>query len=208
MRFSTTLSADFLLVASAAGFTQAAAGYNNKNNAPGYTCQPHCIASTIPSNESSTLSFGKHYAILNLDLIPGIMSPIINTTAGQTFINSTSTWINAVAAQNPPPLTLFTRIYFSNSRQPEIGPQSPFAQVAGTLGTSADPLTEIYSAFQVNETRGDVVLQKTRYYAGAGNGLEEILRAQRIDTVVLSGIRTSGVILNTAYRLFDADYKV
>lgn len=53
-----------------------------------------------------------------------------------------------------------------------------------------------------------MVLQKTRYYAGAGNGLEEILRAQRIDTVVLSGIRTSGVILNTAYRLFDADYKV
>jgi len=45
-------------------------------------------------------------------------------------------------------------------------------------------------------------------YAGAGNGLEEILRAQQIDTVIMSGIRTSGVILSTAYRLFDLDYKV
>ena len=35
-----------------------------------------------------------------------------------------------------------------------------------------------------------------------------VLNAQQIDTVVLSGIRTSGVILSTAYRLFDLDYNV
>lgn len=178
------------------------------NNTPGYTCQPHCIASTVPSNESSTLSFGKHYAVLNLDMIPGIMQPIINTTAGQAFINSTATWQNAVHAQKPPPLSIFTRIYFSNARQPEIGPTSPFAKVGGALGTSSDPNTIIYPAFHVDEKAGDVVLQKTRYYAGFGNPLEQILRAQQIDIVVLSGIRTSGVILNTAYQLFNLDYNV
>ncbi|KAI5363281.1 Putative isochorismatase [Septoria linicola] len=136
------------------------------------------------------------------------MSPIVNTTAGKAFINSTATWIDAVHAQKPPPLSIFTRIFFSNARQPEIGPKSPFAQVASSLGTSNDSNTFIYPAFRVNEAAGDVVLQKTRYYAGAGNGLEEILRAQQIDTVVLSGIRTSGVILNTAYQLFNLDYKV
>lgn len=52
------------------------------------------------------------------------------------------------------------------------------------------------------------MLQKTRYYAGAGNGLEEILSSQQIDTVILSGIRTSGVIAATAYRLFDLNYNV
>jgi nicotinamidase-related amidase len=82
------------------------------------------------------------------------------------------------------------------------------AAAGGALGNSSDPLTEIYPSFHVNETAGDVVLAKTRYYAGAGNPLEEILRAQQIDTVILSGIRTSGVIISTAQRLFDLDYKV
>lgn len=53
-----------------------------------------------------------------------------------------------------------------------------------------------------------MVLSKTRYYAGTGNELELILSSQKIDTVVLTGIRTSGVILSTAYRLFDLNYKV
>ena len=111
-------------------------------------------------------------------------------------------------AQNPPPLTIFTRIYFSNSHKPELGPDTPFAKAGGALGTASDPLTKLYPAFDVDEKAGDVVLQKTRYYAGAGNALEEILSAQHIDTVILSGIRTSGVILATALRLFDLDYHV
>lgn len=51
-------------------------------------------------------------------------------------------------------------------------------------------------------------MPKTRYYAGAGNALDEILNTQKIDTVILSGIRTSGVILSSAYHLFDLDYRV
>lgn len=80
--------------------------------------------------------------------------------------------------------------------------------MSAPLTTVNATVTQIYSDFSVDETAGDVVLQKTRYYAGTGNALEEILRAQGIDTVILSGIRTSGVILSTAYRLFDLDYKV
>ncbi|KAK5117249.1 hypothetical protein LTR62_005866 [Meristemomyces frigidus] len=173
---------------------------------PGYDAYPNYIPSTIPSNE--TLSFGQHYAVLNLDLINGLVAPIANTTEGEAFISCTSKWINAVAALTPKPLTFFSRIYFSNSHNPEISDSTPFKNVGGSLGTASSNATMIYPAFHVNETAGDVVIQKTRYYAGAGNGLEEILRAQRIDTVVLSGIRTSGVIISTAYRLFDLDYKV
>ncbi|KAK3638662.1 hypothetical protein LTR56_012968 [Elasticomyces elasticus] len=173
---------------------------------PGYDGYPTCIASTVPSNE--TISFGRHYAVLNLDLINLLVSGVASTPAGSAWIANVARWNDAVHAQSPAPLSIFTRIYFTNSHQPEIGPSSPFAQVGGALGTAASNLTAIYPAFYVNDTAGDVVLQKTRYYAGAGNGLEEILRAQQINTVILSGIRTSGVILSTAYRLFDLDYKV
>lgn len=118
-------------------------------------------------------------------------------------------WINTVHQQKPAPLSIFTRIYFSTPKRPEIGPHTPFGAVAAQLGnvTSSSPITEIWPAFKHGNVN-DVVLQKTRYYAGAGNGLEEILSSQEIDTVILSGIRTSGVILSTAYRLFDLNYKV
>lgn len=173
---------------------------------PGYTCHPKCITPTIPVDKE--FSFGRHYAVLNLDLINALVGSVNASTAGQQFINSTARWIDAVHAQDPPPLSIFTRIYFSNARQPELGPQTPFAAVSSALGTAQDPQTQLYHAFTPDEKAGDVVLQKTRYYAGAGNALEEILSAQQIDTVVLSGIRTSGVVTSTAYRLFDLDYYV
>ena len=191
-----------------AGLASLALSTAQSMGSPGYNCMPTCISSTVPSN--STLSFGKHYAVLNLDIIAAIYSGVANTTAGSAFLSNTGAWIDAVHAQNPPPLSLYTRIYYSAPTKPEIGPGAPYASVGGTLGTSEDPNTELVPEIRgrVNESLNDVVLQKTRYYAGAGNSLEEILRTQGIETVIISGIRTSGVVISTAYRLFDLDYKV
>lgn len=174
-------------------------------SAPGYDNYPTSMSSTV---SNSSLSFGSHYAVLNLDLINGLVESVASDPAGEAFIKNTARWIDAVHAQNPPPLSIFTRIYFANARKPEIKPGSGFQQVAASLTTANQSATHIYPAFHVDEAAGDVTLQKTRYYAGTGNALEEILRAQSIDTVILSGIRTSGVILSTAYRLFDLDYNV
>lgn len=173
---------------------------------PGYNGFPTFLSSTVPSN--TTISFGTHYAVLNLDLIVATIGTVPSTPAGAQFVSNIANWIDTVHAQTPPPLSIFTRIFFSNNRQPEIGPTTPFGALSRALGNSSAANTQIYPAFTVNETVGDVVLDKTRFYAGAGNALEEILRAQQIDTVILSGIRTSGVTVATAYRLFDLDYKV
>ena len=175
-------------------------------SSPGYNGYPDPIASTVAANES--LSFGQHYAVLNLDLINGLVAPLASDPAGSAFINNVATWIDAVHAQNPPPLSIYTRIYFNNARKPEVKPGSGFAGVSAPLTTANATATQLHPAFRVDKAAGDVVLQKTRYFAGTGNPLEEILRAQSIDTVILSGIRTSGVILSTAYRLFDLDYNV
>ena len=179
-----------------------------QSTTPGYDTGN--IPSTIPANESDSLNFGTHYAILNLDLITGLVAQVNSSASGSTFISSVSRWIDAVHALQSRPLTIFTRIYFSNALKPEVGPNAPFAKTVAGLGnaTAATLITEVYPAFHVDEDGGDIVLQKTRYYAGAGNGLEEILSTQGIDTVIMSGIRTSGVIMSTAYRLFDLDYKV
>jgi len=54
----------------------------------------------------------------------------------------------------------------------------------------------------------DIVVTKHRVSAFAGTDLEMILRAKDIDTLVLFGISTSGVVLSTLLHASDADYRL
>lgn len=54
---------------------------------PGYSIR---TSSTV---SNSSLSFGRHYAVLNLDLINAMVFAINETTAGQQWINCTASWI-------------------------------------------------------------------------------------------------------------------
>jgi nicotinamidase-related amidase len=148
-------------------------------------------------------------AFLNLDLLTILVDTFaLPNATGQAFIASERKWINALHALDPQPLIIFTRLYFNNPTNPELGPLTPFGAIIGPLLPlqESTPATQIYSGFDVHAN--DTVLVKTRYYAGTGNALEEILKAKGIDTVVLAGLRTSGVIIDTAFRLFDADFNV
>jgi hypothetical protein len=143
--------------------------------------------SNIPSTVSNaSLSFGTHYAVLNLDLTNGLVGSINTTAAGKAFINNTATWIDAVHQQAPPPISIFTRVYFSGPQRPEVGPTSPLQKTVAGLGnaTESSPIGQIYPAFKPL-AGWDVQLPKTGYYAGTGNSLEQILSAQKIDTVIL-----------------------
>jgi nicotinamidase-related amidase len=54
----------------------------------------------------------------------------------------------------------------------------------------------------------DIVITKHRVSAFAGTDLQMILRAGEIETLVLFGIATSGVVLSTLLDACDADYRV
>ncbi len=54
----------------------------------------------------------------------------------------------------------------------------------------------------------DIVITKHRVGAFLGTDLEMILRAKEIDTLVLFGIATSGVVLSTLRYASDADYRL
>ena len=54
----------------------------------------------------------------------------------------------------------------------------------------------------------DIVITKHRVSAFLGTDLDMILRAREIDTLVLFGIATSGVVLSTALEASDADYRL
>ncbi len=54
---------------------------------------------------------------------------------------------------------------------------------------------------------GDIIVVKHRVSAFFGTDLDMILRAKSIDTLVLSGIATSGVVLSTLRHAADGDYR-
>jgi nicotinamidase-related amidase len=54
----------------------------------------------------------------------------------------------------------------------------------------------------------DIIITKHRVSAFAGTDLDLILRARDIDTLVLFGIATSGVVLSTLLDAADADYQL
>lgn len=54
----------------------------------------------------------------------------------------------------------------------------------------------------------EVVVTKHRISAFSGTDLEMVLRAKEIDTLVLLGIATSGVVLSTFLHAVDSDYRL
>jgi nicotinamidase-related amidase len=54
----------------------------------------------------------------------------------------------------------------------------------------------------------DIVVTKHRVSAFTGTDFEMVLRAKEIETVVLFGIATSGVVLSTLLDALDADFRV
>ncbi len=55
---------------------------------------------------------------------------------------------------------------------------------------------------------GDIVVRKVRVGAFSTTDLDEQLRGRGIDTLILAGISTSGVVLSTVRDASDRDYRV
>jgi nicotinamidase-related amidase len=71
---------------------------------------------------------------------------------------------------------------------------------AGSAGTEIHP--------SLAPRAEDVVVTKRRVSAFFGTDLDTILRANGIDTLVLAGISTSGVVTSTVRHAADADYRL
>ncbi|MER8119431.1 isochorismatase family cysteine hydrolase [Streptomyces sp. NPDC094031] len=69
-----------------------------------------------------------------------------------------------------------------------------------------DPDTQVDARIAPED--GDIVVRKVRIGAASTTDLYERLRERGIDTLVLSGISTSGVVLSTLTDAADRDYRV
>jgi nicotinamidase-related amidase len=91
---------------------------------------------------------------------------------------------------------------------PEVSPRNASFGPLRESGRFAEgsPGMEVHPA--VASAPGDVTVTKHRVSAFAGTDLDMILRANGIDTLILTGIATSGVVLSTVRHAADADYRL
>ncbi|MEV6117278.1 cysteine hydrolase [Streptomyces sp. NPDC052109] len=69
-----------------------------------------------------------------------------------------------------------------------------------------DPATGIDARIAPED--GDLVVRKVRFGSGSTTDLHQKLSDRGIDTLVLAGISTSGVVLSTLIDAADRDYRV
>jgi len=100
---------------------------------------------------------------------------------------------------------IYVRVTFREG-YPEISLRNKMFGGIAQRGGSAVPeeMMEIHESLQPQPQ--DMIVNKRRVSAFTGSDLEVILRAQQIDTLILSGIATSGVVLSTLREAADKDF--
>lgn len=146
-----------------------------------------------------------HAALLSMDLQSSIVS--IYTKGQDDFLPRVAGVQNWARARGIP--VIHVQVGFRPG-VPEVGSRNQlFAAVksnpqwqqifqgpAGAIHPSVAPQND------------EVVITKHRISAFTGTDLDMILRANEIDTLILMGIATSGVVLATLLHASDADYRV
>jgi nicotinamidase-related amidase len=96
---------------------------------------------------------------------------------------------------------------------PEISPHNKsFSAIAAAAGGGAggfaagDPTARVHP--DVTPRPEDLVVTKKRVSAFAGSDLDVVLRAAGVDSLVLTGIATSGVVLSTLRQAADLDFNL
>ena len=144
-------------------------------------------------------------AVLSMDLQTGIVSiyakddPALPNRAAKILESCRNLRMSVIHVQvgfrpGLPEVSLRNPLFGAVKRSPQH--QQLFLGPAGAIHPTVAPQGD------------DVVVTKHRINAFAGTDLAMILRAKEIDTLILFGIATSGVVLSTLLHASDEDYRL
>jgi len=147
-----------------------------------------------------------HTAVLSMDCQAGIVS--IYTREGKdAFLARVASVLNHARDAG------MTVIHVQVGFRPGLPEISPRNALFGAIKTSeqhqrlfVDPLGVIPDT--IAPQGAEIVITKHRISAFAGTDLAMILHANEIDTLIIFGIATSGVVLSTLTEAADADYRL
>jgi nicotinamidase-related amidase len=143
-------------------------------------------------------------ALLVMDYQPGILDRVEDADALAARAAA------AIATMREAGATIgYVRVAFTDADFDAMPDSAPMARVkrmpresmhADSPGTQVDP--------RVAPEDGDIVVRKTRVGPFGTTDLDEQLRGRGVDTLVLAGISTSGVLLSAVRDGHDRDYRL
>lgn len=142
-------------------------------------------------------------ALLVMDMQSGILDMVADKK--EALLAQTSKLLDAARKANV--RVIYVVVGFRPG-YPELSPRNvafAFIRESGRFAAGS-AATEIHPA--LTPRADEVVVMKHRVSAFAGTDLDMILRANGIETLVLAGISTSGVVTSTVRHAADADYRL
>lgn len=141
-------------------------------------------------------------AVLFMDFQPGIIGALPNNN--ELVATAADVLARARAANLP---VIFIRVAFRPGH-PEVSDRNQMFSAIKKAGRMqlTDPASEIDPRLAPLDT--EFVVVKHRVGAFYGTELQPILNARDIDTLVLLGVATGGVVLSTVRAAADQDYRL
>ncbi|MFF1359149.1 cysteine hydrolase family protein [Streptomyces sp. NPDC058297] len=152
---------------------------------------------------SETTLVPRKTALLLMDLQPAVLSHIPDPEPLIEKAQEALAWAREHGVQ-----VVFVRVGFAPEDYDSIPDHhKAFGAVKqGRLFDEANPSLAVDPALEVRD--GDLVVRKTRYGAFSTTDLHALLRDRSIDTLVMGGISTSGVVLSSVRDAADQDYRI
>lgn len=150
-------------------------------------------------------NINKNSALLVMDFQTLIINHFLPQESARDVIRNTSSLISAARAVG------VTVIYVSvgfRKGYPEVSQNNTIFSSIKENGIFMvdDESTAIHA--DVAPLENEAVIVKHRVGAFSFTELDLVLRAQRIETLILTGVTTSGVVLSTVGQAFDLDYRL
>jgi nicotinamidase-related amidase len=136
-------------------------------------------------------------------MVMDVQRVVVDRYAGTDYLTGLRRAVDAARAAGLP--VIYAAVGFRPG-YPEVSPRNKvFGALAGNPAyAQGGGSLEIHP--EVAPQPGEIVVTKKRVSAFAGSDLEMVLRAGEIDSLVLTGIATSGVVLSTLRQAADLDF--
>ena len=141
-------------------------------------------------------------ALLIMDLQNGVVARL-SASQSRPLLDTTARTASAARQAGVP--VIYVRIAFRPGGS-DISPRNQIFANRERLGTMGedDESTQIHAA--VAPQPGDIMVTKRRVSAFSGSDLEVVLRSLDVQSLTLTGIATSGVVLSTLRQAADLDF--
>ncbi|AVL79292.1 cysteine hydrolase family protein [Klebsiella oxytoca] len=150
-------------------------------------------------------NISKNSALLVMDFQEIILNNYLSKESAEGVLRNTASLISGARAVGVP--VIYISVGFRKG-YPEVSKNNTVFSTVKEYGIFINGSDGAAIHTDVAPTDDEPVIIKHRVGAFTFTDLEMVLRSQGIETLILTGITTSGVVLSTIRQAFDLDYRL